>query len=119
MIRTDNLDELVMVRAMMMVMKRRMRMNFIIRTDKLGESREEAKNLLDEVEAMEREAHQVVSMVVGIIIIIIIITIIRGTHGGQLCHRHHTPIITPSPSLNKFSSSPLYLTLLCRFLTDV
>ena len=32
---------------------------FFIRTDNLGESREEAKELLEEVEAMEREAHQV------------------------------------------------------------
>ena len=32
----------------------------ITRTDNLGESREEAKKLLEEVEAMEREAHQVV-----------------------------------------------------------
>ena len=31
----------------------------ITRTDNLGESREEAKKLLEEVEAMEREAHQV------------------------------------------------------------
>ena len=32
----------------------------VIRTDNLGESREEAKKLLEEVEAMEREAHKVV-----------------------------------------------------------
>ena len=32
----------------------------VTRTDNLGESREEAKKLLEEVEAMEREAHQVV-----------------------------------------------------------
>ena len=32
----------------------------ITRTDNLGESREEAKKLLEEVEAMEREAHQVI-----------------------------------------------------------
>ena len=31
----------------------------VTRTDNLGESREEAKKLLEEVEAMEREAHQV------------------------------------------------------------
>ena len=37
---------------------------FFIRTDNLGESREEAKELLEEVEAMEREAHQVAFVVV-------------------------------------------------------
>ena len=36
---------------------------FLIRTDNLGESREEAKELLEEVEAMEREAHQVAFVV--------------------------------------------------------
>ena len=34
----------------------------VTRTDNLGESREEAKKLLEEVEAMEREAHQVVKV---------------------------------------------------------
>ena len=55
-IRMDNFDDLVMVA---MRRKMMMRMNFVIRTDKLGESREEAKKFLEEVEAMEREAHQV------------------------------------------------------------
>ena len=60
-----HLDKLVML---IMGIGMRMGMNCIIRTDKLGESREEAKNLLEEVEAMEREAHQVVIIVTGIII---------------------------------------------------
>ena len=38
---------------------RRNSLLFFIRTDNLGASREEAKELLEEVEAMEREAHQV------------------------------------------------------------
>ena len=81
------------VMVVMVVIRKRMGMNSVIRTDKLGESREEAKKFLEEVEAMEREAHQVVIVVIGI-------TIIRGT-----------------PPLNKFSSSPLQYG--CRCPTDV
>ena len=73
-VEADDLDELVMV---MMVVVVRWRMRTDIRTDKLGESREEAKKFLEEVEAMEREAHQVVVVVIGI-------TIIRGTPPQQV-----------------------------------
>ena len=60
----------MVVMVVMVGMRRRMGMNSVIRTDKLGESREEAKKFLEEVEAMEREAHQVVIVVIGITITI-------------------------------------------------
>ena len=70
------------VMVVMVVIRKRMGMNSVIRTDKLGESREEAKKFLEEVEAMEREAHQVVVVVIGI-------TIIRGTtHTHTHTHTH-------------------------------
>ena len=94
----------LVVAVVMVVMRRRMGMNSVIRTDKLGESREEAKKFLEEVEAMEREAHQVVVVVIGI-------TIIRGTT------HTHTHTHTHTPPLNKFSSSPLQYG--CRCPTDV
>ena len=84
----------LVVAVVMVVMRRRMGMNSVIRTDKLGESREEAKKFLEEVEAMEREAHQVVVVVIGI-------TIIRST----------------PPLFKKFSSSPPHCG--CRCPTDV
>ena len=47
---------------------------FFIRTDNLGASREEAKELLEEVEAMEREAHQVAFVVTDAFFLAFVVT---------------------------------------------